>query len=271
LAAGEPLHYLLYSPIFDGGDGPFHVGGAPGSHAVAITPQRLLVSRDPHSDPEPRSVHSIDLESISSMEIGCALALGWFVVRFSRPPGAVPVLFAARGLRHFRAIVRAYRRPGRGRPPAESGLDWPRVWEGVPAYLRAELEPLTEEAEQPLALLRSPLHWSAEGPLRGRWPVCVSAPGLLVATPLGLLWATSEPPIDRHVLAFGVNVTAVRAERVMDAVIGHRATHGTTIPVLRVRAGDRRAVLSLEVPFDSEDTPSAEEIVRLASAWRGQP
>jgi len=268
LAPGEPLQYLLYSPRCDATDGPFRVGGAPGSHAVGITPGRLLVSHDPHADRPPRSVLRIDLSVVSALELGSALALGWLVVRFAGPqgPSSCAVTFSSSGIAHFRALVRAYRNLGsRARAPLGEALEWPSVWEDVPSYLRTELEPLTNAAEQPLAVLRSPERWSAE---KGRWStrqVCTSAAGVLVASPLGLMCAASEPRPRPGEWSFGANVTVVRPERVLDAAIQAR---GTTF-LLRLRAGGRAAPHELEVPFDPDDVRSAEQVAQLARSWRG--
>lgn len=265
LTPGERLLYLLYSPVFDAKDGPFRVAGAPGSHAVGITANAFLVSRDPHAEEPRQSITRVALDAVSSVQIGCALALGWFVVRFAGPRASCPVLFGGQGMEHFRAVVRAYRRLGRDeRALSEARLDWPKVWENVPAYIRAELQPLVEETERPLAVLRTPERWTAE---KGWWrerPICASAAGLLVATSHGLLWAASEPRTTPHGLSFGVNVTVVRRERVRGAAIGSRESMG----VLRLTAGGSEAPHDLEVPFDGEDVASAEEIVRLARAWR---
>ena len=266
LAPGERLHYLLYSPVFDAKDGPFRVGGAPGSHAVGITANAFLVSRDPHAEEPRQSITRIALDAVSSVEIGCALALGWFVVRFAGPrgPASCPVLFGGQGMEHFRAVVRAYRRLGRDeRALSEARLDWPKVWHNVPTYIRTELEPLVEETERPLAMLRTPERWTAEKRWWGRRPVCASASGLLVATSRGLLWAASEPRPRPEGLSFGVNVTVVRPDRVRGAAIASRESMG----VLRLRAGGKEASYDLEVPFDGEDVALAQEIVHLASAW----
>jgi hypothetical protein len=267
LAPGERLLYLLYSPVFDAKGGPFRVGGAPGSHAVGITAGAFLVSRDPHAEEPRQSITRIALDAVSSVEIGCALALGWFVVRFAGPrgPASCPVLFGGQGMEHFRAVVRAYRRLG---PPerveSEARLDWPRVWQNVPNYIRAELEPLVEEKERPLAMLRTPERWTAEKRWWRERPVCASAAGLLVATSHGLVWAASEPRTTPAGLSFGVNVTVVHRERVRGAAIGSQESMG----VLRLKAGGREASQDLEVPFGGDDVASAEEIVHLARAWR---
>jgi hypothetical protein len=267
LHPGEQLHYLLYSPVFDAKDGPFRVGGAPGSHAVGITASALLVSRDPHAEAPRQSITRIALDAVSFVEIGCALALGWFVVRFAGPrgPTSCPVLFGGQGMKHFRAVVRAYRRVGHEEPAeSKARLDWPTVWEGTPTYIRTELEPLVEETERPLAMLRAPERWTAETRWWRERPVCASAAGLLVATSHGLLWGASEPRTTPAGLSFGVNVTVVRRERVRGAAIGSRESMG----VLRLKAGGREASHDLEVPFGGDDVASAEEIVHLARAWR---
>jgi hypothetical protein len=267
LAPGERLHYLLYSPVFDATDGPFHVGGAPGSHAIGITANAFLVSRDPHAGEPRRSITRIALDAVSSVEIGAALALGWFVVRFAGPrgPASCPVLFGGQGMEHFRAVVRAYRRLGRrDRVGSEARLDWPRVWDNVPTYIRTELEPLLVETERPLAVLRTPERWMAEKRWWRQRPVCASAAGLLVATSRGLLWAASEPRPTPNGVSFGVNVTAVRLERVREATIASTKVMG----VVRLKAGSTEASHELEVPFGGEDVPLAEEILHLARGWR---
>ncbi len=267
LDPNEPLDYLLYSPVFDASDGPFRVGGGPGSHAVGITASAFLVSRDPHAEEPRRSISRIALDTISCIEIGCALSLGWFVIRFAGPhgPASCPVLFRGQGMEHFRALVRTYRRRvGEKSDLSEARLDWPRVWENVPIYIRSELEPLVEETERPLSVLRTPELWTAEKRWWGRRPVCASAPGLLVATSRGLLWAASEPRTTPAGLSFGVNVTVVRPERVRGAAIGSRESLG----LLRLRVGGGEAFDGLDVAFDGADLASAEEIVHRARAWR---
>jgi hypothetical protein len=267
LRPGEPVHYLLYSPVFDARDAPFGVSGVPGSHSVGITSDALLVSRDLHTDEPARSVARIALDAVSCVVIGGALALGWFVVRYSAPhgPASCTVLFASRGAEEFRAIVRAYRRLGREeRAASDTGLEWPMVWPSVPTYVRTELEPLVEEGERPLAVLRTPERWTAGKGWWRRRSVCTSAPGLLVATARGLLWAAGEPRPSPEALSFGVNVTVVRPDRVQEAAIGC----GDGLGVLRLRCGGEEASHDVEVPFDGDDLASATEIVRLGRAWR---
>jgi hypothetical protein len=217
-------------------------------------------------------VPSIDLGSVHSIQIGGALTLAWFVVRFSGPqgPAARAVLFSTHGLDHFRSIVRAYLARSPSVPvPGPPALDWPGVLRETPTFLRSELAPLTRDADPPLALLRSAERWTDRRRPWGRGALCLSAAGLLAATPLGLLWAVSEARTRPDHLSFGVNVTAVRADRVASASISSRATHGTPVSVLRVRAGDTSAATDLEVPFDEPDLASAESIAHLASSWRG--
>jgi hypothetical protein len=274
LAPDELLHYLLYAPIFDAKDGPFRVGGEPGSHAVALTSRRLLVSRDAHAGASRLSLTSIDLETVSCLEIGSALAMGWLVVRYAAAGGAAsrPIIFNGHGMEHFRAVVRGYLLGGRAaRAPSGThlgsvmtALDWSRVWDEVPACLRTELQPLVA-GDRPLAALRAPERWTLERRGWRRKPVCSSAPGLLVATPLGLLWAVSERRASPGGLAFGVQVTAVRAEGVREAGIGACGDRGA----LRVLAGDGPHPHQMEVLFDGGDVARAEEIVHLARAWRG--
>jgi hypothetical protein len=215
-------------------------------------------------------VPSIDLGSVDSIEIGGALVLAWFVVRFSGPagPAACPIVFSAHGLDHFRVVVRASLDGGPSvRAPAPPALDWPGVLRETPAFLRSELEPVTRGAEPPLAVLRTPERWARAG--RRREAVRLSAGGLLAVTPRGLLWAASEARTRPDGLSFGVNITAVRSDRVAGASVSSRAVQGTVLPVLRVHAGDNPAGTEVEVPFDEGDLASAESIARLVSSWRG--
>lgn len=268
LDPSESLRYLLYSPIFDAREGPFRVGGAPCSHAVGITASSLFVSRDPHTAAARQTITRIDLDDVAFVEIGCALALGWFVVRYTEGRGArsCPVLFRSQGLDHFREIVRAYRRLGRpGRGQGGGRLGWPAVWEGVPGYVRSEVEPLLEEAERPLAVLHTPERWTTAKRWWRERTVCACASGLLVVTSHGLLWAASEPRPRPDGFSFGVDVTVVRPERLREATVASRASLG----VLRLKLGDGDAPHAIEVPFDLGDVASAEEIVRLARMWQG--
>ena len=268
LDPGERLRYLLYSPVFDARDGPFRVGGAPCSHAVGITAKAVLVSRDPHTAEPRQTITRVDLDDIAFVEIGCALVLGWFVVRYTEGPSArsCPVLFRSQGMSQFREIVRAYLQLGRsGRGRRVGRLDWPAVWEGVPVYVRSEIEPLFEEAESPLAALRTPERWTAVKRWWRERTTCACAPGLLVATSHGLLWAASEPRPKPDGVSFGVNVTVVRPGRLRNATIASRESLG----VLRLQVGGGAASYEIEVPFDPVDVASAEEVVRLARTWRG--
>jgi hypothetical protein len=272
LTPGETVQYLLYSPLCEARDGPFNVGGVPGSHAVALTTMRLLVSHDPHSDRGGRSVRAIDLGAVDSLEIGGALTLAWFVVRYSGPagPASCPVLFSAHGLDHFRAIVRAYldRRPHAPAVDA-SALRWPGVLRETPAFLASELAPLTRDMDPPLEIVRTPERWTRERRPWGSRAVCLSAMGLLAATPLGLLCAASEPPTSPGGVSFGVNVTAVRSDRVASAFVSSRTVNGTAVSLLRVHAGAASGGTELEVPFDERDRASAERLAQLASSGRG--
>jgi hypothetical protein len=267
LVPGDALHYLLYSPLFESTDGPFRVGATPGSHSLGLTSSRLVVSQDPHAA-TPRSVATIELEEVSCLELGSALLFGWLVVRHAESghPRRHTVPFNSRGMDHFRAVVRAYRRLGQqGSADSEAGLGWSDVWKDTPAYLRSEVEPLIDGSERPLAVVRSPERWEREKGWR-RASTCGSPAGLLVATTRGALWAASEPRRRPEDLAFGVNVTVVRPDRLSGASIATRVGLGA----LRLRAGEGAGSHELEVLFDTGDPSGAEKILRLVRAWRGR-
>src|SRR5437667_6696230 len=82
LTPGERLRYLLYAPIWDGGEAPFGIWSHPASHAVAVTEHRFLLSEDRHTKGIIPSVRAIPFDQVLYVELGRALLLGWFAIRF---------------------------------------------------------------------------------------------------------------------------------------------------------------------------------------------
>jgi hypothetical protein len=210
-------------------------------------------------------VTSIDLGDVTCLEIGCALLAGWLVIRVRGPvgPDTYTIPFSSHGIRHFRALVRVYRAQGLRRVPNPGpAREWREAWAGTPAWLRSDLEPLVEEAEPPLAILRSPERWTSQERLWSQ-PLCESSPGLLVATRRGLVWAASEPRMRPEGLAFGVNVTVVRSDHVSAAVIREKGG----LCVLHLRTGEGPSGHDLEVPFERGKVAAAEAVAQLARRW----
>ncbi len=132
----ERIHYLLYAPIRRAEKAPFHIQADPGSHAVAVTGHRFLISRDLHDEVSAPSIQSIPFSQVLCVEIGSDLLLGWLVISFESE-GTVSrssLLYTSTGSHHFESVVREYRRlSGEIRPfPPEEALGWPTVWRLAP-------------------------------------------------------------------------------------------------------------------------------------------
>lgn len=263
LGDGESINYMLYSPLYEAESGLFGVRGPCGSHAVAVTSGRILVSRDTHQASAPRSVRAIPFERVRWIELGQALALGWLVIWFFSDGvlQSETVFFPASGIHHFQAAVRVFRRRG---PEADSPRlprpDWEDASRGAPPYLRPGLEPLSLEGERPLMVFQSSERWGAEG----RRPRCMCPAGLCVLSDRALLWLESERPSRPGQLVFGVNATIFDRQHLGEASSGTRADHGLSFQtlILDVR-GEQGEVIRREIPLDDLWTAEAQRAVQL--------
>ncbi len=209
LSAGEPLEYLLYSPLREVDAGPFGLKGPSGSHALAVTRDRLIVSRDPHQPGRSRTVCQVPFASILTVELGEALTLGWFVVRFAAAGqlASETVFFQSSGIEHFRGAVRAWRASGIATADSRR---YAEGWDGIcaqsPPYVRNQLAPLILEGERPQAVLHVDETWY---PAAGRRTTCASAAGVCAVTDRALLLVQSERPYQPDALVFAVNATCL--------------------------------------------------------------
>jgi hypothetical protein len=209
LSDSEPLEYLLYSPLREVDAGPFGLTGPSGSHALAVTRDRIIVSRDPHQPGRPRTVCEVPFASILTVELGEALTLGWFVVRFAAAGqlASETVFFQSSGIEHFRAAERAWR--ANAIPTAARDRD-ADTWEGicaqVPPYVRNQLAPLILEGERPQAVLHVDETWCPAG---GRRTTCASAAGVCALTDRACLLVQSERPYQPDALVFAVSATCL--------------------------------------------------------------
>lgn len=211
LCSGERAQYLVYSPLREADGAPFGINGGSGSHALALTADRVIISRDPHRPGTTRTVRSVPFDDILAVEIGEALTLGWLVVRFA-DGGRVTseaIFFQSLGIDLFREAVRLWRRR-----TAESGQhrvaasgESLRALASSPPYLRNALMPLLLADENPDGTVYGAEQWD-DRPGRSE-PVCVAPAGLYVFTQRGLIIAESERPSEPGALVFAVNVTCV--------------------------------------------------------------
>ena len=272
LAPGEAVHHLLYSPLYEAAGGMFGVRGAPGSHALAVTPDRFVVSRDPHRDGVPRSVRVIPFDRVLWPELGHALLLGWLTLRFAEDGRLLTetVFFPTSGMRHFQAAVRAYRsQEVDGLLPSDHDALWAEACTACPPYLRNELPPLAVGQERPLVVLQSSERWDV--PRRGRRPRprCVSPTAIGILTERGLLLAESERPLQPGRLAFGVNATVVERNAIRGCRVETRPGNEAVGARLQLEVHANGASGPLEVPFDPEWAPQAERIVEALGSRAG--
>jgi len=262
----ETLHCLLYAPIWEGTRTPFGITARPGSHAVAITDDRILVSEDLHSPDASPVIRAIPFNRVLAVEHGHALLLGWFVVRYAEGGrlSTCPLLYRATGGHHFVAAVRAYRRlvsNAKVPDPAAPATSWHAALAAFPSDLETLLWDVLLSGERPLGVVRSKEAWSSRKRRIRRSHVCVSTPGAFIATSHGLLHVRRAAPSSPGALNFGVNVSCTPPDVAVSTAMVESSTDGPSHLLLRVTRSS--ATLEFRVPF-----PSGEEEAAVALADR---
>jgi len=200
----RPL-YLLYSPIWEGEEAPFGVRAPSASHAVAVTDERFIVSEDRHQTGVPATVLNIPFRRVIEVELGNALLIGWFTLRFIRDRDVVSssLLFpASTGMLHFAAAIRHYRRATQPAPASSSqgGMAWHEVLGATRTLLAGTIQALVLEGERAEHAVLSSETWSGTA-RRRKPPVCLSANGILLLTDCGILHAEEQPPMRPEMLS----------------------------------------------------------------------
>jgi enolase len=189
--------------------GTFGLKGPSGSHALAVTRNRFIVSRDPHQPGQPRTVRQVPFASILTAELGEALTLGWFILRFAAAGqlASETVFFQSSGIEHFRGAVRVWRANAM---PAGARDPHTEAWNGIcaqsPPCVRNQLAPLVLDSERPQAVLHVDETWY---PAAGRRTTCASAAGVCAVTDRALLLVQSERRHQPDALVFAVNATCL--------------------------------------------------------------
>ncbi|HEY7288513.1 MAG TPA: hypothetical protein VH583_01660 [Vicinamibacterales bacterium] len=201
---GDAPDYLLYSPHRESNRGPFGLEGPSGSHAVALTSESLIVSRDQHRRSIKPSVRSIPLASILTMAIGEALTLGWLEVRYAveNTAEAEVVFFHSSGIEQFRNVVRLWLQRQSCR--VDAGSDNDSRWTSSPPYVVTQTRPLVRDLRL-LEIVNVPEAWAD---VRGR-SRCRAAASVMILMDSAVLLAESERPLEPGMLMFGVNVTCL--------------------------------------------------------------
>ncbi len=261
LKRGEKLHYLLYSPMWEGRGGPFGIRAEPASHAVAVTDSRFVISRDPHSDAALPTLQSIPFAEVLGIESGSALMLAWLVIHYLRDgsPHLVTVLYRALGRAHFATAVKAYRSltaSALGVAP-HAALGWPTVWGEIGERYQEEVQPVLVDAESPL----SSVAWPCLPARRRRSRAglsCAAPEGALVLSTHGLLAVGHDPRALPRSPNFGVNALAVPYATLRAVTLVDRTTSGPFVLAVRIEIGHDATAETLEVPFPGERLPAVE-------------
>jgi len=270
LGPDEPLHYLLYAPIFDGVGGPFDIRAMPASHAVAVAHDRLIITADAHRKSLPADVRSIPFVQMLSVELGAALLLGWLRVCYvdAGQVTSTVVTFSTTGSQHFEAVVRAYRRlAARETAQDESPIASADLWRSTTPYLRTATEPLLLDDEPVLHAVNWRESWQSRRRGWSRVRSSASTPGLLLLTRQGLLWASSEPRVRPDMLSYGVNVMSVNWQALRSVSAEHAETSGAAA---RLRLVLERLGVSthIEIPLDDDADQAADAAVDMMERLR---
>ena len=266
LSAGEPIEYLLYSPLREVDTGPFGLKGPTGSHALAVTRDRFIVSRDPHQPRRPRAVCEVPFASILTVELGEALTLGWFVVRFAVAGhlASETVFFQSSGIDHFRGAVRAWRTkaiPTAGRDSCTEA--WDAICAQSPPYVCNQLAPLILEGERPQAVLHVDETWY---PAAGHQTTCASAAGVCAVTDHALLLVQSERPYQPDALVFAVNATCLDRRVLRNITLARNESPSSELLTMALDIQVERVGLQVKMPVGR---PAAGALERfLAEARR---
>lgn len=264
LRPGEIPLYLFYSPLWDGEGCCFGITSASASHAVAVTGDRLIVSRDLHREGEPPSLYCIPYDRILSLEMGTALLLGWLSILFIEKGrlSRLSILFKTTGFNHYEAAVREYRAiAGAKCTWGERGgrTSSVKVPDEMTVPYLAKVRQLLLDRERILYSIHSPRLWGREKRLWKFAPVCIAGEGVLLMTNLGLLFAADDTDMLPNVLSYGVNVWCIPRDAVRTTAIIEKILHQTRVPFLRLSLRRDSAEAILDVPFAG----SCEMIARL--------
>jgi hypothetical protein len=259
LRPGEPLRYLLYSPIWDGRNAPFGISSQPASHALAVADDRFLISRNPHVEGVEPTLQVVPFDRVMLVEVGTAHFLGWFSIQFARGGQAhrLSILFASAGVGHFQAAVREYRtadaevhRGGLARNPPP----WRQIWERVPKPQVLGIGPLIAKGESALGVVRTSQSWGIRRRLWREVAVCLSCDGVLIPTNLGLIYAADEKPLTPESRSYAVNVSCLPRHAIAAAIIRYGLGPSALLGRLRLELRRAHVTAPFELSFDERAT-----------------
>ncbi|MBN1829560.1 MAG: hypothetical protein JW884_10510 [Deltaproteobacteria bacterium] len=257
----ESIHYLLYAPVRKAEKAPFDIQADPGSHAVAVTGRRFLISRDLHEESAAPSIQSIPFNRVLYIEIGSALLLGWLVITFEneRALSRSSLFYTSTGSHHFEAAVREYRRLTEKAHAISQGenIGWYAAWRLTPRSQLDLLKSLTTDDERPLDILRFREKWK-EGEKRNK-KICLTTDGILLAMDRGgCLYITEERPISPGILAYGINACCFPISAIRSAMVVKRTNKNSVSDYVRIELERMPVVFPFDIPLAREEFESAE-------------
>ena len=239
LDRSDPATCLVYAPRRGAEAGPFGLNAPSGSHALAVTNTRFILTHDSHQAGTAPRVRSVPFDGVLAVVMGEALTLGWFAVWFVERgrPAAETIAFSSTGIDYFRAAMRVWRGTtlkggridARELPSQASGAE-------VPTFLWDQLAPLVLADEPLVDIILGCETWV---PSRRRRRRCASPWTCCLVTGGGILVGQSEAPLEPGDLVFGVIVTCLdrrTIRRISLAQLPDDQGSGTTLAV-EVQAG----------------------------------
>jgi len=264
----EGMLYLLYSPISPEENGPFGLSATPGSHSVAVTKHRFVISQNQHRKGSVPTIQSIPFRRVLYVELGNAVFFGWFSIQFvadDKPSCATLFFPATTGMKHFGIAVRKYRNmtgPAYDRLSVDT-IDWADIWRHTPKTEVDHLKPLILREELPFNILRSSERWILRKRLRKSIPVYLSRNGILVSTNFGLIHATDEPCTRPEIFSFGVNASCIAFDGLKSAQLLEKSMNGRPLCFLQLKIGRGNVTVDFDIPFDGGSLKNAENLAHF--------
>jgi len=268
LGRGEGLLYLLSSPIFPEEKGVFGLCATPGSHSVALTKHRFIISEDRHIEGIAPTVQSIPFDHMFYAELGNALFFGWFSIQFAvnNKPSRITLFFpATTGMKHFGIALQKYRGmtgPAYDQLPVHA-MEWADIWRHTPKTEVDHLKPLILGEELPFNMLRSSERWILRKRGRKSIPVYLSTNGILVSTNFGLIHATDEPFTRPEIFSFGVNASCIAFDGLKSAELLEKSMHGKPLHFLQLKIARGNVTVDFDIPFDGSSLRDAENLAHF--------
>lgn len=261
LRPGEAVQHLLFCPIWDSTTRPFGVGAPRASHALCLTPDRLLISRDYHRRAVEPTTFSIPRDALVGFEFGQAILMSWlaFYVRSGEALGKEEFYFPRHGNHHVARLLRSCREswPSHRSTHEEApGLSWREVLGAAGYFHERLLQPLLLAGEACVhSCQRSPVWGRKRAWLRTR-PIGLAHWGTLLLTDRAFFHVWGQPPLGKQGYVFGHNVFAFSRQVPLAAT--HQGERVAGVACVRLvltfgGEGSRR----LEILFPSEQAAMA--------------